>query len=52
MDMLRRAVASEFRNVEWMRRDPDLDLLRTRRDFQDVMRDLAPCLNRPLADAR
>ena len=41
MEMLRRAVASGSRNVEWMRRDPNLDPLGTRRDFQDLMRDLA-----------
>jgi hypothetical protein len=41
MEMLRRAVASGSRNVEWMRRDPDLDPIRARRDFQDLMQDLA-----------
>jgi tetratricopeptide (TPR) repeat protein len=41
MESLGRAVAAGYRDVAWMRRDPDLDPLRTRRDFQDLMLDLA-----------
>ena len=34
MGVLRRAVAAGYRNVTWMKRDPDLDPLRARPDFQ------------------
>jgi serine/threonine-protein kinase len=41
MEMLRRAVAAGYRDVAWMRRDPDLDPLRPRADFQVLLLDLA-----------
>jgi tetratricopeptide (TPR) repeat protein/tRNA A-37 threonylcarbamoyl transferase component Bud32 len=41
MDSLRCAVAAGYRNVAWMRRDPDLDPLRSRADFQLLLLDLA-----------
>ena len=41
MGVLRRAVAAGYRNVTWMQRDPDLDPLRARPDFQILMMDLA-----------
>jgi serine/threonine-protein kinase len=41
MVVLRRAVAAGYRNVTWMKRDPDLDPLRARPDFQILMADLA-----------
>jgi tetratricopeptide (TPR) repeat protein len=41
MEMLRRAVAAGYRDVAWMRRDPDLDPLHSRFDFQLLMMDLA-----------
>ena len=34
MGVLRRAVAAGYRNVAWMKRDPDLDPLRARPDFR------------------
>jgi tetratricopeptide (TPR) repeat protein/tRNA A-37 threonylcarbamoyl transferase component Bud32 len=40
MATLRRAVAAGYRSVEWMRRDPDLEPLRSRSDFQLLMMDL------------
>jgi hypothetical protein len=40
MVLLRRAIAGGYRNLTWMRRDPDLDPLRTRPDFQALMMDL------------
>jgi hypothetical protein len=40
MVVLRRAVAGGYRNVTWMNRDPDLDALRSRPDFQLLMLDL------------
>ena len=41
MGVLRRAIAAGYRNVNWMKRDPDLDPLRARADFQALMADLA-----------
>jgi serine/threonine-protein kinase len=41
MEMLRRAVAAGYRDVAWMRRDPDLDPLRARADFQVLLLDVA-----------
>jgi serine/threonine-protein kinase len=41
MQWLHRAVAAGYRNVALMQRDHDLDPLRSRRDFQDLMMDLA-----------
>src|SRR5262249_60801917 len=41
MDTLRRAVAAGYNSFDWMRRDPDLDPLRSRPDFQLLMMDLA-----------
>jgi len=41
MDLLRRAVSGRYHPVNWMRRDPDLDALRRRPDFQLLMMDLA-----------
>lgn len=41
IEMLRRAVATGYRDVNWMRRDPDLDPLRSRSDFQVLLLDLA-----------
>jgi hypothetical protein len=38
---LRRAVAAGYRNYAHMRKDPDLDPLRRRADFQQLMLDLA-----------
>ena len=40
-DALRRAVAAGLRDVAFMRRDPDLDALRPRPDFQILIMDLA-----------
>jgi hypothetical protein len=40
MAALRRAVAAGFDNVGHMRRDPDLDPLRPRRDFRELLMDL------------
>jgi hypothetical protein len=41
MEMLRRAIAAGYWDVAWMRRDPDLDPLRSRADFQVLLLDLA-----------
>jgi serine/threonine-protein kinase len=41
VEALRRAVAAGFKNVGHMGRDPDLDPLRSRPDFQAMMMDLA-----------
>jgi hypothetical protein len=41
MEALRRAVAAGFKDIAHMRRDTDLDPLRTRPDFQALMMDLA-----------
>jgi hypothetical protein len=41
MEMLRRAAAAGYRDIAWMRRDPDLDPLRARADFQVFLLDLA-----------
>src|SRR5262249_62418082 len=38
---LRRAVAAGYRDPEQIRRDPVLDPLRPRRDFQELMLDLS-----------
>ena len=40
MAVLRRAVDAGYRNLLWMRRDPDLDPLRARPDFQRLMMDV------------
>jgi eukaryotic-like serine/threonine-protein kinase len=48
MVALRRALAGGYRNVPWMKRDPDLDPLRDRPDFRLLMMDLAFPTN-PLA---
>jgi hypothetical protein len=40
MVVLRDAVAAGYRNVTWMKRDPDLEPLRSRPDFQLLMIDL------------
>jgi serine/threonine-protein kinase len=40
MDTLSRAVAAGYRDVHWMRRDPDLDPLRRRPDFQVLLMEL------------
>jgi hypothetical protein len=41
MSALRRAVAAGFDDVGHMNRDPDLNPLRSRRDFQALMMELA-----------
>jgi hypothetical protein len=41
MGVLRRAIAAGYHPVTWMKRDPDLDPLRARADFQALMADLA-----------
>jgi hypothetical protein len=41
MQWLHRAVNAGYRNVALMRRDSDLDSLRSRPDFQLLMMDLA-----------
>jgi serine/threonine-protein kinase len=41
MDALHGAIAAGYRDVGWMRRDPDLDPLRSRPDFQVLLLDLA-----------
>jgi hypothetical protein len=41
MTLLRRAAEGGFHPVAWMNRDPDLDPLRARPDFQLLMMDLA-----------
>jgi serine/threonine-protein kinase len=41
MEILGRAIAGGYRPLKWMRRDPDLDPLRSRPDFQLLMMDLA-----------
>jgi tetratricopeptide (TPR) repeat protein len=51
MEMLRQAVAAGYRDVAWMQRDPDLDPLRPRADFQLFLLDLAFPAN-PFASAR
>src|SRR5262245_14833405 len=40
MAVLGRAVAAGFRNVTWMKHDPDLDPIHARPDFQALMLDL------------
>ena len=40
MESLRLAVAAGYRKLEIIRTDRDLDPLRSRRDFQDLMMDL------------
>jgi serine/threonine-protein kinase len=40
MEWLRRAVAAGYQHVALMRKDPDLDPLRSRPDFQLLMMDL------------
>jgi tetratricopeptide (TPR) repeat protein len=41
MELLRRAVAAGYANVALIRRDLDLDSLRTRRDFRELLMDLS-----------
>src|SRR5262249_14963219 len=41
MDRLRQTIAAGYHPVEWMKRDPDLAPLRSRRDFQVLMMDLS-----------
>jgi serine/threonine-protein kinase len=41
MGTLRRAIAAGYAPSDWMRRDPDLDALRSRPDFQLLMMDVA-----------
>jgi serine/threonine protein kinase len=41
MDCLRQAIAAEYCPIDWMRRDPDLNSLRPRPDFQMLLMDLA-----------
>jgi hypothetical protein len=41
MEILRRAIAAGYREVDRMRRDPNLDPLRSRLDFQLRLMDLA-----------
>ena len=41
MALFRRAVNAGYRDVSWMNRDPDLDPLRARPDFQAMLADLA-----------
>jgi hypothetical protein len=41
MAVLHEAVVAGYRNLTWMRRDPDLDPLRARTDFQLLLTDLA-----------
>jgi hypothetical protein len=41
MGVLRRAVEGGYREVTWIKRDPDLDALRPRPEFQLLMMDLA-----------
>jgi hypothetical protein len=40
MAWLRRAVAAGFADVALMRRDPDLNPLRRRRDFRELLMDM------------
>ena len=47
MDALRQAVADGWKNVTWMRADPDLDPLRSRDDFKAVMAELETALRAP-----
>jgi serine/threonine-protein kinase len=42
---LRRAIAAGYTPVQWMRRDPDLDSLRSREDFQLLLKNLATSEN-------
>jgi hypothetical protein len=37
IEALRQAVAEGWENLTWMKADPDLDALRTRKDFQNVL---------------
>jgi serine/threonine-protein kinase len=41
MEILRYSIAGGYRSIEWMRRDPDLDSLRSRPDFRLLLLDLA-----------
>ena len=41
MAILRRSVSAGFRNIEMIRTDPDLDPLRGRKDFNELMAELA-----------
>ncbi len=41
MVLLRRMIAGGYHRLTWMKRDPDLDPLRVRPDFQALMADLA-----------
>jgi hypothetical protein len=41
MELLRRAIATGYANVALIRRDLDLDPLRTRRDFRELLLDLS-----------
>jgi serine/threonine-protein kinase len=51
MDTLRRAVSAGYKPFDWMRRDQDLDALRSPPDFQLLMMDLAMPAD-PFARAR
>jgi hypothetical protein len=51
VDTLRRAVAAGYRDYAHMQTDADLDPLRSRRDFQLLMMDLAMPAD-PFAAAR
>ncbi len=41
VDLLRKAVKADFLGGELLRVEPDLDALRGRKDFMDLLRDLA-----------
>ena len=47
MDALRRALAVGFGDIAWLRRDPDLDVLRSREDFRALLDQLTKAKTPP-----
>lgn len=42
LDELRRAVALGYRDFDWMQQDPDLEVLKNSREFQELLAELKP----------
>lgn len=42
LDELRRAVALGYRDLDWMQQDPDLEVLKNSREFQELLAELKP----------